>query len=59
MLVNVFRSNDEEQIDGLEGLSTNVTKLRWPKDLRVNEAKRMLQSARPVTVSVGQVDIIH
>jgi anaphase-promoting complex subunit 1 len=31
-----------------------VARLRWPKDQRVLEARRILQSARPVTVSVVQ-----
>jgi anaphase-promoting complex subunit 1 len=41
-------------LDGLEGLESEVTRLRWPKDQRVLEARRILQSARPVTVSVVQ-----
>jgi len=44
----------EEAADGLEGLDSSITKLRWPKDLRVVEARRVLQSCKPVVVSVEQ-----
>jgi len=47
-------SSSVPALDGLEGLESKVTRLRWPKDQRVLEARRILQSARPVTVSVVQ-----
>ena len=40
--------------DGLSGLLSPVSRLRWPKDQRVSEARRLLQSTKPVTVSVLQ-----
>ncbi len=47
-------SSSGPALDGLEGLESKVARLRWPKDQRVLEARRILQSARPVTVSVVQ-----
>lgn len=29
-------------------------KLRWPKDQRVNEVKRLLQSSQPVMITIQQ-----
>merc|ERR1719471_1850920 len=40
--------------DGLEGLESEVSRLRWPKDQRLREARRILQSSKPVTVAVTQ-----
>lgn len=31
-----------------------VLKLRFPKDLRLQEVRRLLQSARPVTIAIKQ-----
>ena len=45
---------EQELEDGLKGLISEVSKLRWPKDQRLVEARRLLQSAKPVTVSVLQ-----
>ena len=45
----------EETLDGLEGLDCEISKLRWPKDLRVVEARRILQSCKPVVVSIEKV----
>eukprot|EP00092_Neocalanus_flemingeri_P027542 GFUD01029881.1.p1 GENE.GFUD01029881.1~~GFUD01029881.1.p1 ORF type:complete len:1834 (+),score=561.65 GFUD01029881.1:757-5502(+) len=49
-----FKTRDVECPDGLEGLESEVSRLRWPKDQRLLEARRLLQSSRPVTVAVLQ-----
>ena len=41
-------------LDGLEGLESEIARLRWPRDQRSLEARRILQSSRPVTVAVVQ-----
>ena len=43
-----------ESEDGLSSLVSPLSRLRWPKDQRVSEARRLLQSTKPVTVSVLQ-----
>ena len=45
----------EETLDGLEGLDCEISRLRWPKDLRTVEARRVLQSCKPVVVSIEKV----
>ena len=40
--------------DGLESVESEVTRLRWPKDRRLPDVRRMLQSARPVIIDVEQ-----
>ncbi|BFZ07558.1 hypothetical protein BsWGS_10597 [Bradybaena similaris] len=45
---------EKEDEDGMEYLDEEVLKLRFPKDLRVQEVRRLLQSARPVTVAIKQ-----
>ncbi|KAI1886381.1 hypothetical protein AGOR_G00213430 [Albula goreensis] len=42
---------DEEE-DGMSDVSGEVTSLIWSQDLRVQEARRLLQSSRPVRVNV-------
>jgi len=44
----------EEHPDGLEGLDCDISRLRWPKDLRTLEARRILQSSKPVVISIEQ-----
>ncbi|KAK3923529.1 Anaphase-promoting complex subunit 1 [Frankliniella fusca] len=39
--------------DDMESL-TMITKLRWPKDQRVAEARRLLQSSQPVSITIQQ-----
>ena len=51
--IQTDRSIDEAP-DGLESLDLEVAKLRWPKDLRRLEARRILQSFKPVTISLDQ-----
>ena len=40
--------------DGLESVESDITLLRWPKDRRLADVRRMLQSARPVIIDVEQ-----
>uniref|UniRef100_A0A8C7V6Z4 Anaphase promoting complex subunit 1 n=1 Tax=Oncorhynchus mykiss TaxID=8022 RepID=A0A8C7V6Z4_ONCMY len=42
----------EEEEDGMTDLNQDVISLIWSQDLRVHEARRLLQSSRPVRVSV-------
>ncbi len=48
------RRSIDEAPDGLEGLECEVARLRWPKDLRRMEARRILQSCRPAIISLEQ-----
>lgn len=42
-------------IDGMEGVSSSLLwSLRFPEDLRVIEAKRLLQSSKPVSIALVQ-----
>ncbi|KAL0964539.1 hypothetical protein UPYG_G00325360 [Umbra pygmaea] len=45
---------DEEE-DGMTDLNQDLIGLIWSQDLRVQEARRLLQSSRPVRVSVVQL----
>ncbi|XP_059145256.1 anaphase-promoting complex subunit 1-like isoform X2 [Physella acuta] len=45
---------EKEDEDGMEHLDDEVLKLRFPKDLRLQEVRRLLQSARPVTIAIKQ-----
>ncbi|XP_035256642.1 anaphase-promoting complex subunit 1 isoform X2 [Anguilla anguilla] len=42
----------EEEEDGMNDVNQEVTSLIWSQDLRVQEARRLLQSSRPVRVNV-------
>ncbi|CAN9499595.1 unnamed protein product [Ophioblennius macclurei] len=46
-------ADDEE--DGMSDIIQEVTGLIWSQDLRVQEVRRLLQSSRPVRVSVVQL----
>ncbi|XP_034233098.1 anaphase-promoting complex subunit 1 [Thrips palmi] len=46
-------SQSPELEDDMDGLKT-IMKLRWPKDQRVNEVKRLLQSSQPVMITIQQ-----
>lgn len=39
--------------DDMEGLNM-IMKLRWPKDQRVSEVRRLLQSSQPVSITIQQ-----
>lgn len=45
----------EEDEDGMHNMNDEVMSLIWSKDLRVQEVRRLLQSARPVRVNVVQM----
>uniref|UniRef100_A0A673CEJ0 Anaphase promoting complex subunit 1 n=1 Tax=Sphaeramia orbicularis TaxID=375764 RepID=A0A673CEJ0_9TELE len=45
---------DEEE-DGMSDIIQEVTGLIWSQDLRIQEVRRLLQSSRPVRVSVVQL----
>ncbi|KAJ8917136.1 hypothetical protein NQ315_012628 [Exocentrus adspersus] len=45
---------DLEQSDGMEDIDNSLTKLRFNKDMRVNEARKMLQSSKPVPIVLTQ-----
>nr|CAD7590064.1 unnamed protein product [Timema genevievae] len=45
---------DGEQDDGMEGMDIEILKLRFCKDHRVAEVRRLLQSAQPVNICVPQ-----
>ena len=40
--------------DGMADIDNALLKLRFPNDLRVAEARRLLQSSQPVTISITQ-----
>lgn len=45
---------EAEQEDGMEDVDSALLKLRFPEDLRVSEARRLLQSSKPVSIVVVQ-----
>lgn len=46
---------DSEIIDGMDGVSnSSLWSLRFPEDLRVIEARRLLQSSKPVPIVLVQ-----
>ncbi|XP_068085818.1 anaphase-promoting complex subunit 1 isoform X2 [Anabrus simplex] len=47
-----IHENDEE--DGMETSETEVLRLRFNKDHRVTEVRRLLQSSRPVRIAITQ-----
>lgn len=44
----------EEEDDGMNDLNHEVMSLIWSEDLRVQDVRRLLQSAQPVRVNVVQ-----
>uniref|UniRef100_A0A8C9G0Q5 Anaphase-promoting complex subunit 1 n=1 Tax=Pavo cristatus TaxID=9049 RepID=A0A8C9G0Q5_PAVCR len=48
-------AESEEDEDGMNNMNDEVMSLIWSKDLRVQEVRRLLQSARPVRVNVVQM----
>lgn len=44
----------EEEDDGMNDLNHEVMSLIWSEDLRVQDVRRLLQSAHPVRVNVVQ-----
>lgn len=54
-LVPPASSEADEEEDGMSDIIHEVTGLIWSLDLRVQEVRRLLQSSRPVRVSVVQL----
>uniref|UniRef100_A0A8C0B3N7 Anaphase-promoting complex subunit 1 n=1 Tax=Buteo japonicus TaxID=224669 RepID=A0A8C0B3N7_9AVES len=48
-------TESEEDEDGMNDMNEEVMSLIWSEDLRVQEVRRLLQSARPVRVNVVQM----
>uniref|UniRef100_A0A8D2NNA4 Anaphase-promoting complex subunit 1 n=1 Tax=Zosterops lateralis melanops TaxID=1220523 RepID=A0A8D2NNA4_ZOSLA len=48
-------AESEEDEDGMNDMNEEVMSLIWSEDLRVQEVRRLLQSARPVRVNVVQM----
>uniref|UniRef100_A0A8D2Q607 Anaphase-promoting complex subunit 1 n=1 Tax=Varanus komodoensis TaxID=61221 RepID=A0A8D2Q607_VARKO len=48
-------AESEEEDDGMNDMNQEVMSLIWSEDLRVQEVRRLLQSAHPVRVSVVQM----
>ncbi|XP_074308133.1 anaphase-promoting complex subunit 1 isoform X2 [Silene latifolia] len=46
-------SSDDSIIDGMEHLFNSSTQLRYGRDLRLNEVRRLLCSARPVAIQTS------
>uniref|UniRef100_A0A669DML5 Anaphase-promoting complex subunit 1 n=1 Tax=Oreochromis niloticus TaxID=8128 RepID=A0A669DML5_ORENI len=53
MLLQSVKPDEEE--DGMSDIVQEVTGLIWSQDLRIQEVRRLLQSSRPVRVSVVQL----
>ncbi|KAK4883598.1 hypothetical protein RN001_006917 [Aquatica leii] len=45
---------DMDQEDGMEDIDSALLKMRFPEDHRVAEARRLLQSSKPVTIALVQ-----
>uniref|UniRef100_A0A3Q2CTV5 Anaphase-promoting complex subunit 1 n=1 Tax=Cyprinodon variegatus TaxID=28743 RepID=A0A3Q2CTV5_CYPVA len=54
-LVPPASTDADEEEDGMSDIIHEVTGLIWSQDLRVQEVRRLLQSSRPVRVSVVQL----
>uniref|UniRef100_A0A1B6C0L0 Uncharacterized protein n=2 Tax=Clastoptera arizonana TaxID=38151 RepID=A0A1B6C0L0_9HEMI len=48
------RSNQDGSEDGMECMDRYALKLRFNKDQRVSDVRRLLQSSRPVTIAIQQ-----
>ncbi|GFR60833.1 anaphase-promoting complex subunit 1, partial [Elysia marginata] len=46
---------ENENEDGMEHLDEEVLKLRFPRDVRVREVRKLLQSSRPVPITIKQL----
>uniref|UniRef100_A0A452U4A4 Anaphase-promoting complex subunit 1 n=1 Tax=Ursus maritimus TaxID=29073 RepID=A0A452U4A4_URSMA len=49
-----IRTETEEEDDGMNDMNQEVMSLIWSEDLRVQDVRRLLQSAHPVRVNVVQ-----
>ena len=53
-IVPTSKQVDGEQQDGMEDIESPLIKLRFPDDMRVAEARKMLQSSKPVPIVLVQ-----
>ena len=53
-LVLFSGTETEEEDDGMNDMNQEVMSLIWSEDLRVQDVRRLLQSAHPVRVNVVQ-----
>lgn len=49
-----IKHNESDQVDGMEGVNNVLWLLRFPDDLRVAEARKLLQSSKPVPIVLVQ-----
>lgn len=54
VLPTIKQVDDTEQEDGMEDINSSLLKLRFPEDHRVLEARRLLQSSKPVPIALVQ-----
>lgn len=54
MLPSIKQIDDIEHEDGMGDVESSLLKLRFPDDHRVTETRRLLQSSKPVTISLVQ-----
>nr|CAH7720171.1 unnamed protein product [Callosobruchus chinensis] len=45
---------DSMKMDGMEDIENSLTKLRFSEDVRISEARKMLQSSKPVPIVLQQ-----
>lgn len=53
-ILPTIKQVDTDEEDGMEDVESPLLKLRFSEDLRVTEARRLLQSSKPVPVVVVQ-----
>ncbi|RZC33842.1 anaphase-promoting complex subunit 1, partial [Asbolus verrucosus] len=53
-IVPTSKQVDGDQQDGMEDIENSLMKLRFPDDMRVAEARKMLQSSKPVPIVLVQ-----
>ncbi|GFO33512.1 anaphase-promoting complex subunit 1, partial [Plakobranchus ocellatus] len=46
---------EKDDYDGMEHLDEEVLRLRFPRDLRLKEVRKLLQSSRPVPITIKQL----
>ncbi|CAH0388207.1 unnamed protein product [Bemisia tabaci] len=51
---SVTRTNESDLDDGMDGIDLEILKLRWSRDHRISEVRRLLESSHPVTISITQ-----
>lgn len=54
LLPTMKQHTEAEEEDGMEDVENAVMKMRFPEDLRVAEARRILQSSKPVPIVLVQ-----